>query len=859
MASGTGPSSLGKHPRDSGQHFSRVPQSDPLEPPSTPSSGLPGRLPHPHQSTPLTRLRTTAAKDSGRDVHGPEARENSVMDNKGCSVGPMPMKEFMRKFVPKAPTDEPRVEYRVDHVKSEKDLEAVVLREVMKITKNSVIIDTSATVDRNASRGQKMKPDLMMYGYLIDLAKGRTQFDMGKLGGELKKLLEIFNDDADPGLFEPTVDQVTMANAVGQVLRYIEEMHSCQNRVFSFFLFISKDSFRIIRADRDGLIVTKSTPWSGLDPSEPNPLTEFLHRFDHLSEGDQGFDTSVRDVAPDDANAARAREALAKYMPSNKPQSKKKRSAAPIRKIGVPCDKSEGGLRWFYISEPTVIKTTGLRTRATRGYPAWDPTSEKVVFIKDAWRSNAKDALAEADVIRDLNTAGVQYAPQLYCGGDLDQRTITDQYVNAEWNRGHHRVHHPRIHHRIAMNYGQPLWKFRSSKHLLQILHNVFTGHQQAVSRCRKLHRDFSAWNIMWDEATGEGILTDWDLCARMPPAGASDNDPTVNMMAQLPTGSGRPPDRTGTWAFMSSLSLGKQGKLHDVQDDLESIFWVALYIIILYFPFDRKDAIHIIDTVINQYSFHPNGVPFGGHGKKIFIEEATLKPGDEYSIILPDTVSPPLLEWIGMYLKMLLGWHTYHKALARWTGGRSQGEGAEGDDDDDEDDDDDDQKPRAPALRDYRVLDKKWRSILDKGERKGTFKDRDRLFDELHNGSPDQVLAQYRVLVKNDLKIETQINATESKQAHGASQQEPHSSQPVLADSDSEQDDRDTLPVAGPAMADAADGMKEDADDMEEEEATRAAKRRRTVANGFKRTSSPTAGQSGRISPGKGRSVTPE
>ena len=136
----------------------------------------------------------------------------------------------------------------------------------------------------------------------------------------------------------------------------------------------------------------------------------------------------------------------------------------------------------------------------------------------------------------------------------------------------------------------------------------------------------------------------------------------------------------------MSSLSLGKQGKLHDVQDDLESIFWVALYIIILYFPFDRKDAIHIIDTVINQYSFHPNGVPFGGHGTKIFIEEATLKPGDEYSIILPDTVSPPLLEWIGMYRKMLLGWHTYHKALARWTGGRSQGEDAEGDDDDDAD-----------------------------------------------------------------------------------------------------------------------------------------------------------------------------
>ena len=43
----------------------------------------------------------------------------------------MPIEEFMRKFVPKAPTDAPKVEYRVDHVKSEKDLEAVVVSAVL--------------------------------------------------------------------------------------------------------------------------------------------------------------------------------------------------------------------------------------------------------------------------------------------------------------------------------------------------------------------------------------------------------------------------------------------------------------------------------------------------------------------------------------------------------------------------------------------------------------------------------------------------------------------------------------------------------------------------------------------------------
>ena len=100
---------------------------------------------------------------------------------------------------------------------------------------NSVVVDTSATVDRNASRGQQMKPDLMMYGYLIDLAKGRTQLNKGKLGAEIKKLLGIFNDDEKPGLFEPKVGQVSMADAVGQVVRYVEEMHARQHRIFALF------------------------------------------------------------------------------------------------------------------------------------------------------------------------------------------------------------------------------------------------------------------------------------------------------------------------------------------------------------------------------------------------------------------------------------------------------------------------------------------------------------------------------------------------------------------------------------------------------------------------------------------------
>ncbi|KAL1724482.1 hypothetical protein EV715DRAFT_189237 [Schizophyllum commune] len=879
MASGTGPSSLGKHLRDSDQPDTPAPlaQSAPPAPPRTPATG---RRIDTFLSTPLTLLNTSAAKHSAKTIHAPEARLNSRMDNTGYWVGPVPTEKFMGDFVQKTNVAAPNVEYRVDHVKNEKDLEDVVIRGVMQVATNSVVVDTSATVDRNASRGQQMKPDLMMYGYLIDLAKGRTQLDKGKLGAEIKKLLGIFNDDEKPGLFEPKVGQVSMADAVGQVVRYVEEMHARQHRIFALFLFISKDSFRIIRADRDRLIVTKSTPWSGPNAPTPNPLTEFLHRFDHLSEKHQGFDDTVRDVPPNDPNVARAREALAKYMPAEQSESTKERSEEPIRLMGVPCDEEEDGLRWFYIWKPSVIKTTGLRTRATRGYPAWDPRTKTVIFIKDAWRSNTKDALAEADVIRELNAAGVNYAPKLLCGGDLaDQRTITDAYVSAEWNRGQRKVHHPRIHHRVAMNYGQPLWKFRSSQHLLQILHNVFTCHRQAVSRCRKLHRDFSAWNILWDEESGEGILTDWDLCAPMPPASASETDPTVNMMAQLPTSAGRPPDRTGTWAFMSTLSLN-QRKLHDVQDDLESLFWVALFIIILYFPFDRQVALNIIDNVLQQHQFNQNGVPFGGDGKRSFVnsvDTSARAPNDpdRYHLAFTDTVSAPLLEWIEMYMGLIQDWIAYQDALKKWhkrqtqpaalQGGRAKADDGDESDEDDEYDEDEpvvdgvddiggDPKPQAPSLRDYRRLNQDWRSILKKAK-KGLFMDKDRLSDELHDLDPEEVIAKYRDLVQDELQKETELVATASAQWHQQQQQQQLqqqqqqqlSAQRLSVDSDSEQDD--TLPVVGPIdVSGTADGMRE------EEEAKRATKRQRTATNAFKRTSSPTAGQSGRISPGKGR-----
>ncbi|KAI5836381.1 hypothetical protein K523DRAFT_346266 [Schizophyllum commune Tattone D] len=632
--------------------------------------------------------------------------------------------------------------------------------------------------------------------------------------------------------------------SANEVLISIQEAHIVSERIFSLVVFVNDGYSRLIRADRDGLIVTRKVKWAASDNSlNLKSLDDLTRRFEGITKAQQGIDPTVRPLLAEEAEyRERAIQALKKHTRRAMTEPGKELA---VYKIGVPCAEVEVDLRWFYTCGPES-NPDGLRKRATRGYVAWDPIMDNVVFIKDSWRSVAGDLLPEAEVIGQLNAENVEFAPKLICGGDFpDHKTVTHEYVGARWNKGRRKTHEPRVHHRFAVNLGQPLWKFRSSKHFMQILYDAFTCHRQAVERCRILHRDISAWNILWDEVSGRGILSDWDLSARMPPAGTSDVDPTVNIMAQLPTGSGKLPDRTGTWAFMSALALSSEDedKLHDVQDDLESIFWVALYIIVLYYPFNWQHAVHIVDSVINQYGFLPSGKPYGGHGKTVLLNKSTADRSHSYSVTLPDTASGALGAWIGTYRRMIKEWVQYQEALKDWNALQSQpagilnllGAGP---------------RPVAPDLRDHQALDEQWRLLLTKGDEAGLFKDKDRLFDEVHGGDPEQVLAQYRFLLKHERQSTVQLKATERREARRAiqqelrasqqdpyaGQQEPRANLQVLANSDSKQGAN--LSVVGP-IDDAADDI--------EEEATRAAKRQRKFVNGLKRTSSRTAGQSGK------------
>ncbi|KAI5836387.1 hypothetical protein K523DRAFT_346272 [Schizophyllum commune Tattone D] len=134
-----------------------------------------------------------------------------------------------------------------------------------------------------------------------------------------------------------------------------------------------------------------------------------------------------------------------------------------------------------------------------------------------------------------------------------------------------------------------------------------------------------------------------------------------------------------------------------------------------------------------------------------------------------------------------------------------------------------------------------------------GAFKKNDRLTDELHELDPEAVIAKYRVLVEEQLQEEESARWARS---FCLASREQRVKQQVSLNPGQEQDD--TLPmVVSIDASETAEVMHEGAAD--EEEAKRATKRQRTATNTSKRTSSPTARQSGRTSPGKGRGSTLE
>ncbi|KAI0761620.1 hypothetical protein BD413DRAFT_485671 [Trametes elegans] len=161
------------------------------------------------------------------------------------------------------------------------------------------------------------------------------------------------------------------------------------------------------------------------------------------------------------------------------------------------------------------------------------------------------------------------------------------------------RWHSERSHMRMVIKeVGRPLTQFMSSEELAEAVRDSLLGHRQAYVEAGVLHRDFSLGNILiTDKPKGDdpiGYIHDLDYSSMTPddettaPTSAeapADSKPT----SDNPEDSARQKERTGTYYFMAVELLRESGVIHDVHHDLESYYWVLLWVVLRHTNCSRK------------------------------------------------------------------------------------------------------------------------------------------------------------------------------------------------------------------------------------------------------------------------------
>ncbi|KAH8998184.1 hypothetical protein EDB92DRAFT_1337114 [Lactarius akahatsu] len=541
-------------------------------------------------------------------------------------VGPMPVESFLSEFVPDAPKIRPAAAITFAHkTVSQNENEFIQVIEDAGLCPNLRFINTTSRIAAN------LKPDIAIYS-------GTDRNDPGTHSGSQRSLdwtavdLWIENKNEKDDVFRDLEEMAREARAKsdlkshirwtkgayrvsGQLIAYTSAIHRSQFRVFSFSVVLFGNTGRLLRWDRSGIIYTEPFNWS----TQPDTLFEFLWRLNFLSDVKRGYDTTVTSVADDEAEAALSK--LRTY------QGLENVAKADLHKFLVRDDHTLDGQIKYFIAPSAVWDSESLFGRSTFGYIAYDPETTNLVYLKDFWRTDCDGIQKEGDVYRELHDAQVPHIAKLGLAGDVPllpecgrtdspaiQRTMTQEFVKGcDWCPGQPRVD-PYVHYRLVLEtLGEPLHTFKSTRELCEVLRNAITAHTVAYERVGILHRDVSAGNILITEGRS-GILIDWDLSKKV----VKDRSEKK-----------RQHSRTGTWQFISIARLRNPSmRPHEVSDDLESFFWVLLYMVVKCRSVGKIDLSQDMQSVFDQSEdMDDDGIIRGGRGKLHCLRQGVLGP----------------------------------------------------------------------------------------------------------------------------------------------------------------------------------------------------------------------------------------
>ncbi|KAI0353660.1 hypothetical protein OH77DRAFT_575578 [Trametes cingulata] len=162
-----------------------------------------------------------------------------------------------------------------------------------------------------------------------------------------------------------------------------------------------------------------------------------------------------------------------------------------------------------------------------------------------------------------------------------------EQYAYLE--RSHMRI--------VVDDVGRPLTQFRCTRELIQAIRDAIVGHRQAREKAHVLHRDVSVGNILIvDEPSQKGFcgfLHDYDYSSIESgdeDEGYESGSPGSPLQTAENEGSGQK-ERTGTYYFMAFEILRgavSGPTVHHVHHDLESFYWVIVWIVLRHTAHDH-------------------------------------------------------------------------------------------------------------------------------------------------------------------------------------------------------------------------------------------------------------------------------
>ncbi|KAF7790390.1 hypothetical protein EIP86_001345 [Pleurotus ostreatoroseus] len=388
---------------------------------------------------------------------------------------------------------------------------------------------------------------------------------------------------------QPDGSFIRRQKAVFRPADYASEIFLRQHREFLFSVHITDTHVRLIRWDRAGAVVS-----SGIDLHiMARQFLDFISRLRvvTMTPAERGHDPTVQLATSEQIEELKHFCHATKYGRHATPQSMVDRWCKPSYRT---VDYSPFA-KTFLIGISLADAGT-LTGRATRGYAAYDIEKQRLVFMKDSWRSDVIGVHPELEVYRRLREKDVKYVATAIGGGDVGgsqpQMTLNQQWIVKP------SVPNTRIHYRLlTLQVGRPLDTYERSADLIVAVKNAFYGHRDAWVKAGILHRDVSVNNILIDidptdrahdsddgrDSVGDvrGFLNDWDHC---------------KYASELASGPVQQ-SRSGTWAFLSALLLKYPKKPNRLSDDLESFVYVLAYQTLRYHRHDLSPQACLTET----------------------------------------------------------------------------------------------------------------------------------------------------------------------------------------------------------------------------------------------------------------------